>query len=290
MPMKGLEGLLERRAGFLGACPDLDASRAVLFGAPMDFTVTYRPGSRLAPSRVREASDVLEEHSLALGEDLADHPFFDAGDVSLAWGNVSASLEAIGRVAREVVRGGRIPLMIGGEHLVTWPVVDAVADTHPDLVILHFDAHADLRGDYMGEKMSHATAIRLCAEKLPPRRVYQFGIRSGTADEVAYARERTNFFPGEVLRPLREALQNLGDAPIYVTIDIDVVDPAFAPGTGTPEPGGVSSGEIIQAVHLLRGRRVVGFDVVEICPPMDHSERTAILGAKLLREAILSFC
>lgn len=282
-------GLVERRLGFLGAASDYARCRGVLIGAPMDFTVTFRPGARLAPQRVREASDVLEEYSLALDADLSEHPFCDLGDVRLAWGNVAASLEAIEAVVARVVADGKVPLLVGGEHLVTWPAVRAVARRHPDLAVLHFDAHADLRADYLGERLSHATAMRLVAEELPRGRVYQFGIRSATREEVAFARDHTHFHPGRVLEPLRECLPHLQGRPLYVTVDIDVLDPAYAPGTGTPEAGGISSGELLEAIYALRGCRVVGFDLVEISPGLDPTERTVVLGAKILREAILSF-
>lgn len=255
----------------------------------MDFTVTFRPGARLAPMRVREASDVLEEYSLALGEELSEHPFFDLGDVRLTWGNPAASVAAIEAVVDSVVGDGKVPFLIGGEHLVTWPAVRAVARRYPELVVFHLDAHADLRADYGGERLSHATALRLVADDLPPGRVYQFGIRSATKEEVVYARGRTHFFPGRVIGPLRETLDGLGDRPIYVTVDVDVLDPAFAPGTGTPEAGGITAAELFDVIYALRGQRVVGFDLVEISPGLDPTERTVILGAKVLREAILSF-
>lgn len=286
----GLADDTRKTVDFLGAVDEAAGPRGVLFGVPMDFTVTFRPGSRFAPRRVREVSDVLEEFSLELGEDLADHPFTDVGDVVLPYGNVAGALEAVRRVAARVVEQGRIPLAIGGEHLITWPLVQAVSACHRDLVVLHFDAHADLRPDYAGERLSHSTALRLVAEELGPGRVYQFGIRSATAAEAAYARRHTRFFPGRVLEPLSGSLAALGDRPLYVTIDIDVIDPAFAPGTGTPEPGGISAREMLDAIHLLRGKRIVGLDLVEISPTGDPSDRTAVLGARIMRDAILSFC
>lgn len=289
-PVPPFTDLMETRGSFLGAGRDYGAARGVLFGAPMDFTVSFRPGARLAPPRVREVSQVLEEYSLVLGEDLADHPFFDAGDITLPLGNVAASLAAIGRVAAGIAADGKVPLMIGGEHLVTWPVVDALRSIHPDLAVVQFDAHADLRPDYAGERLSHATVMRLVCEAVGEGRLYQFGVRSATAEEADYARQRTRLHPGRVLEPLRAVLPELAGRPLYVTADIDVVDPAFAPGTGTPEAGGISSRELLEAIWALRGQRVVGFDLVEICPPADPAEATAILGAKALREAILCFC
>lgn len=284
-----IDALLLPRGAFLGAAVPYEDARACLFGAPLDVTVTFRPGSRLAPQRVREVSDVLEEYSLALNESLDDHPVCDLGDVNIPAGNAARGLEAISQVAEKVVCDGKIPLVLGGEHLITWPVFQAVHRCYPDLTVIHLDAHADLRADYQGERLSHATALRLVADELPAGRLFQFGIRSATAYEVAFARERVRFYPHQVIEPLKACLEELAGRPLYVTIDIDVVDPAFAPGTGTPEPGGITSGELLEAIRALQGHQVVGFDLVEICPPMDASERTAVLGAKALREAILSF-
>ncbi len=284
----GFGGRLTRGGAFLGAS-DYAGARGVLFGAPMDFTVSFRPGARLGPHRIREVSDVLEEYSFALDDDLSRHPFADVGDAALPLGNVAASLDVIEAVATRIVEDGKVPFMIGGEHLATWPALKAVAARHQDLAVVHFDAHADLREHYLGEPYSHATVMRRVAEHIAGP-VYQFGIRSGTPEEAAYARARTRLFPGRVLEPLREVLPELRGRPLYVTVDIDVVDPAFAPGTGTPEAGGISSAELLGAIHALRGMRVVGFDLVEVCPPSDPSETTAILGAKVLRDALLCFC
>jgi agmatinase len=157
------------------------------------------------------------------------------------------------------------------------------------MLLLHFDAHADLREDYLGNPLSHAAVMRRCLDFLPPKNLFQFGIRSGTAEEYKLATEQCNLFPHEVLRPLREVLPTLGSRPIYISIDIDVMDPAFAPGTGTPEPGGISSREMIDAILAMKGLNVVGFDVVEVAPGLDETDRTVVLGAKLIREAILAF-
>lgn len=280
---------LSKGGAFLGAGDDPGRARGVLFGAPMDLTVTFRPGTRLAPQRLREVSQVLEEYSFALGESLADHPFVDAGDVSLPPGNVAASLAAVEGVVERVADAGKIPVMMGGEHLVTYAAVRALARRHPGLAVVHLDAHADLRAEYLGERLSHATVMRLVAEE-GDGPVYQFGVRSGTPEEAEYARRRTRLFPEKVLEPLLAVRGELADRPLYVTVDIDVVDPAFAPGTGTPEAGGITSAELLAAVHALRGLRVVGFDLVEVCPPADPTEATLVLGAKVLRDALLCFC
>ncbi|MDI3256665.1 MAG: agmatinase [Kyrpidia sp.] len=273
---------------FLGATPDYGEARAVIYGMPMDWTVSFRPGARLGPRRIREVSVGLEEYSPYLDRHLEDIRYYDAGDIPLPFGNPSASIERIRAVAGRILDDGKIPIGLGGEHAVTWGPVQAAASRYPDLVLLHLDAHGDLREEYEGETVSHATVMRRAVELLGGDRVWQFGIRSGTREEFRFAREHTHFHPFEVLPGLTEACAALADRPVYVTVDIDVVDPAFAPGTGTAEPGGISSAELLQAIHLLRGLRVVGFDLVEVSPPLDPTEQTQILAAKVIREVLLA--
>lgn len=274
---------------FLCAGDDYGDARVVLFGVPMDFTTSFRPGTRHGPARVREVSPGIEEFSSYTGRELGDVPFFDAGDVAVTHGDVAGSLERAAAVARGVLADRKVPFGLGGEHLVSLPLILAAARVHPGLRVVHIDAHADLRPDYLGQVDSHATVMRRVAERIGPENVFQFGIRSGSRDEWEYGRGRTRFHPYEVLEPLRRALPELAGRPIYVSIDIDVLDPAFAPGTGTPEPGGITSAELLAAVHALRGQQVVGCDVVEISPPYDPSDRTAVMGALLVREALLSW-
>lgn len=279
---------LDRSAGFLGASEDYRSSRGVIFGVPMDFTTSFRPGTRLGPRRIREASAGIEEYSFYRRQDLGERAYFDAGDVAVRFGDPVASLDTARLIAQQVVKDEKIPLVLGGEHLVSLPIITAVARRHPGLAVLHFDAHADLRPDYLGQVHSHATVMRRTAELIGGRNIYQFGIRSGSREEYQYAVENTNINCGPVRRGLEKVLPELKGRPVYVTIDIDVVDPAFAPGTGTPEPGGVTSREMIDTIHLLDGLTVVGFDLVEVSPPYDPSEQTAVLAALLLREAILT--
>lgn len=274
---------------FLGAGPEGLANGAI-FGVPMDTTVSFRPGSRFGPAAVRAASDVLEEWSLALGESLSDHPFCDLGDLACAPGDVAGTLASAGRRTAEVLASGRIPLVLGGEHLLSLAVVEAVAAAHAGLVVVQMDAHADLRDDYLGQRLSHATVMRRVVERVGAGNLFQLGIRSATREEAAFARSNTRFFPFEVAGPLAGLRDELVGRPVYVSIDIDVVDPAFAPGTGTPEPGGVSARELLEAVGLLRGLRVVGLDVVEVAPAYDPGGVTAALAAKVLREGILVAC
>lgn len=271
--------------GFLGAST-WAAARWAIFGAPLDATVSYRPGSRFGPMAIRAASPVLEEWSPALQVGFAQRPFCDLGDLEFAPGDVEGALAAIRDVVGRIVVEGRRPLMLGGEHLVTWPAVASMAEHHPGLRVLQLDAHADLRMDYMGRTASHATVMRRVAEVVGAGSCFQVGIRSGTAEEWAFARAATRFAPGA--RTVPEAWRSeLANGPIYITVDIDFVDPAYAPGTGTPEPGGPTAGDLLALIDGLAGLPIVGADVVEVAPAYDPGGVTATLGAKVARELLL---
>lgn len=277
---------------FMASRTDGDA-RIVLLGAPLDVTTSFRPGTRFGPARIRDVSDGLEEFSPVLGRELGDVPFVDAGDLDLPIGNVEQSLALIERAVAGIARDKRFPLILGGEHLLTLGAVKALYDVYPDLVVVQIDAHADLRDDYLEQRLSHATVVRRIAELIGPKRVYQLGIRSGTREEFDYGRSSTRFYPlaqGGSLPPLAEQIVDpIGDRPVYITLDIDVVDPAYAPGTGTPEPGGIDPLQLLTGLYALQPLNVVGMDIVEVCPPQDSSDITALLAAKLVREAVLSF-
>lgn len=281
--------LLEKELGYLGAGSDFAGARLVICGAPMDLTVSWRPGARLGPRQIRQVSQVLEEYSPYLERDLRDYAYYDAGDLILPPGNVRESIQRIALAVESLLSQGKFPLLLGGEHLISLPAIEAVARFYGELVVIHLDAHLDLRDEYAGEKLSHATVMRRVAEIIGGQNIYQLGVRSGSREEFAYAWEHTNLFFNEVLSPLKKITGELQNKPVYVTIDIDVLDPAYAPGTGTPEPGGCSPQEIIQALHYLRHFRVTGMDIVEVSPFSDPSERTAVLAAKLVREAVLCF-
>jgi len=274
---------------FIASSQDYAASRAVIYGMPMDYTVSFRPGSRFGPARIREVSIGLEEYSPYLDKSLADIAYFDAGDLPLPFGNAGRALEVIGEYVKGLLADGKFPLGLGGEHLVSWPVIREVYAKYPDLAIVHFDAHADLREQYEGEPLSHSTPLRKAAELIGGKNVYQFGIRSGTREEFQYARENLNLYPFEVLEPLRKVLPELAGRPVYLTIDIDVLDPSAAPGTGTAEAGGITSKELLAAVHAIAASdaNVVGADVVEVAPVYDPSEQTQIVASKLVREILL---
>ncbi|MHB1682172.1 MAG: agmatinase [Bacilli bacterium] len=274
---------------FIGASDSYDSARAIIYGMPMDWTTSFRPGTRLGPRRIREVSVGLEEYSPYLDRHLEDVAFFDAGDIPLPFGNPGRSLDMIHAYVGLWLDDGKLPIGLGGEHLVTLGAVRAVVERVPDVRILHFDAHTDLREQYEGEPLSHSAVMRKISDLIPPERIYQFGIRSGTREEFAYAREHTRFYPFHVLDPLQSVLAEIGQKPCYVTVDIDVLDPAFAPGTGTAEAGGIASRELLAAVHAMKDLQVVGFDLVEVAPVLDPTEQTQIVAAKLIREALLAF-
>ena len=215
--------------------------------------------------------------------------FRSAGDVILPFGAVKENLRRISLVTARVLDDGKTPLVLGGEHLISCAVIKEVAARHPGLAVVHFDAHADLRDEFLGERFSHATVMRRVIEAVGGKNLYQFGIRSGDRGEFAFARSNTNTYIDRVVEPFTESLPRLKGRPVYISLDIDVVDPSFAPGTGTPEPGGCSTREIIKAAHLLGELDIVGFDLVEVSPFYDPSDRTALLAAKIIRESIMSF-
>ncbi|PFO07920.1 agmatinase [Bacillus sp. AFS076308] len=277
---------------FIKSHPNFEESQVVLYGMPMDWTVSYRPGSRFGPARIREVSIGLEEYSFYLDRELEEVKYFDAGDIPLPFGNAQRSLDIIEEFVDQILEAGKFPLGMGGEHLVSWPVMKAMYKKYPDLAIIHFDAHTDLREEYEGEPLSHSTPIRKIAEHIGPKNVYSFGIRSGMKEELQWAKENgMHISKFEVLEPLKEILPTLAGRPVYVTIDIDVLDPAHAPGTGTVDAGGITSKELLASIHAIARSEVnvVGGDLVEVAPIYDPSEQTANTASKLLREMILGW-
>ncbi|XQY91742.1 agmatinase [Metabacillus sp. HB246100] len=277
---------------FIKSHPSFEESEAVIYGMPMDWTVSYRPGSRFGPSRIREVSIGLEEYSPYLDKELDEVKYFDAGDIPLPFGNPQKSIEMIEEYIDKLLAEDKYPLGMGGEHLVSWPVMKAMYKKYPDLAIIHMDAHTDLRDDYEGEPLSHSTPIKKIADLIGPTNVYSFGIRSGMKEEFKWAKEvGMHISKFEVLEPLKEILPTLAGRPVYVTIDIDVLDPAHAPGTGTVDAGGITSRELLASIHAIvnSGVRVVGSDLVEVAPIYDPSEQTANTASKIIREMILGW-
>ena len=276
---------------FIGCDKTFEESRIVLFGAPYDSTTSFRPGTRFGPSAMRSESFGIETYSMLQDRDIAeDASVFDSGDLELPFGAPGRALEMIEERAAAILDAGKIPFMLGGEHLVTLGAVRAAAKRHPGLVIVHFDAHADLRGDYLGVELSHACVLRRCHEILGDGRIFQFGIRSGTRDERRFMEDghvTTELFSDTTLP---EAIGKIGgEAPVYLTIDMDVLDPAEFPGTGTQEAGGISFTRLVgDAIRICRELNVVAIDNVELSPALDHTGRSTALACKFLREELLA--
>lgn len=280
---------LERKAIFMGSCCNLEEADRVIIGLPMDSTTSFRPGTRHAPYRIREVSEGVEEYSIYQDRSLEEILFYDAGDVSIPFGNIKESLRRMEETAQELLAQQKKIFSLGGEHLVSLPIIKAYAGLYPELVVIQMDAHADLREDYMGEALSHATVMRHVLQLIGTKNLFQLGIRSGTREEMQYAKEYSNLYLDEFLSVIPEVKRSIGKRPVYISLDIDVLDPAFAPGTGTTEAAGISSRDLIKALQELAELNIVGFDMVEISPPYDIADNTSILGAKILREALLAF-
>jgi agmatinase len=276
---------------FIGAQQNYEEAQVVIYGMPMDFTVSFRPGSRFGPGRIREVSLGLEEYSPYVDRHLEEVNYYDAGDIPLPFGNPARSLDMIAEFVRGVLADGKFPLGLGGEHLVSWPIIQEMYKKHPDLVLFHFDAHTDLRDQYEGEPLSHSTPIKKACELIGGKNVYSFGIRSGMKEEFEWAKDNMNLFKFDVLEPLKKVLPTIGNRPVYLTIDIDVLDPSAAPGTGTAEAGGITSKELLASIHAIgeAGINVVGCDLVEVAPVYDPTEQTQIVASKIVREMLLTF-
>lgn len=270
------------------AARDNSQAANVLLGAPMDFSASFRPGSRFGPEAIRQVSYNLEEYSLQLEKSLEDIEFYDAGDLLLPFGNVTRSLAIIEAAVDQLLSAGQRPFVMGGDHLITLACLRAFTRHYPGLKLVHIDAHADLRDEYIGEHLSHATVVGNAIRSLDLGGVWQFAIRSATREEHEFARKHTKFYPFKLVQPLTQALASLS-GPVYISLDIDAVDPAYAPGTGTPESGGISPQELLQGLELLGQCQVVGFDLVEVAPAYDVSYITAALAAKVIREALILF-
>jgi len=271
---------------FIGCDSEYDVSKIVVFGAPYDCTTSYRPGARFASSAIRNESYGIETYSPYLDKDLTDIRVFDGGDLELNFGNPERALHDIEAFADKIIADGKMPFMIGGEHLVTLGAVKAAVKKYPSLHIIHFDAHMDMRDDYLGEKFSHATVMRRCLDIVGDNKIFQFGIRSGDRKEFYEAKGhietcKFNF------SALEETIGKLTDKPVYLTIDLDVLDPGEFPGTGTPEAGGVSFKELLAAIEKVAKLNIVGLDMNELSPVYDQSGVSTALACNLVRELLL---
>jgi len=273
---------------FIGFEETYEESKCVLFGAPFDGTSSFKPGSRFAPNIMREESWALESYSPYLDKDLEDLKLFDYGNLELPFGDKKNTLRQIKEFVDKVVEDDKIPIMLGGEHLVTLAPIKALAKKYENLHVIHFDAHTDLREEYLGESLSHATVIRRVHDILGDNRINQFCIRSGLKEEFEWAKLHTNL-EKFTFHGLKKCVEDLINKPVYITIDLDVLDPSILSGTGTPEPGGINFHEMLEIIQELSClQNVVGMDIVELSPKYDISGVSTAVACKILRELVLA--
>lgn len=272
---------------FISCDKEYDKADTIIFGAPFDSTTSYRPGTRFAPKAIRAESFGIETYSPYQDRDLTDISVMDSGDIELPFGNTERVLDMIEERAAQIYADGKTPLMIGGEHLVTLGAVRAAAKKYSDLHIIHFDAHCDLREEYLNEQLSHATVIRRVWDILGDGRIFQFGIRSGERYEFEFAKKHTSMQKFD-LTGFDSVIEKLKNKPVYFTLDLDVLDTSVFPATGTPEAGGIGFAELINAVKKLKKLNIVGCDMNELCPVYDGSGASTAVACKVLRELLLA--
>lgn len=270
---------------FISCNKDFKDSDIVIFGAPFDGTTSFRPGTRFAPNIIRLDSDGLETYSPYMNIDIEEKKITDIGDAETYFGNTKKTLDSYYNISKTIINSNKKPLMIGGEHLVTYPQVRALKEKYEDLYIIHLDAHADLREEYLEEELSHATVMRRCYDLVGINKIYQFGIRSGTKEEFLFSKKNTYMEKFE-LNTIKDVIKNLKDKNIYLTIDLDVLDPSIFSGTGTPEPGGVTFKELMNFLITLKELNIVGADIVELSPQYDNSGVSTATASKVIREVL----
>lgn len=271
---------------FLNADAEYSSAKVVLFGCPFDGTATYQPGSRFAPNAIREASWGLETYSPALARDLSQISFCDLGDLELPFGNTPRILNLINQAVDQILNDRKIPVTLGGEHLITLPIITAFKKYYPDLIVIHLDAHADLRDEYMGEKLSHGTVMRRVLELIGDSNLIQVGIRSGTREEFLLARQIGSQHNIGDLGAVKQKIQG---KPVYISLDLDILDTSILPGTGTPEPEGITLTQLRQVLSAFCDAKVAGMDIVELLPLNTPDHVSNIVAAKVVRDSLLLY-
>lgn len=275
--------------GFISATASFNEGKVILLGCPYDGSASFRPGARFGPSAIRKASWGIETFSPYFQKDLTDVPIHDMGDLELPLGEKETCLGLIRTALRKILSEKKFPILLGGDHLITLPAIEEILRIHPKLHLLHIDAHTDLREEYLGETLSHSTVMQRVAEKLGTGRVFQVGIRSGTEEEFKKAEKMKSIYSID-RQSLHALVRRLRNRPVYVSHDLDVIDPSLLPGVGTPEPGGFTFQQFISLLKALQPLQVIGFDVVELTPDYDPTQVSSVTASVILREMILAFC
>ena len=288
--VKNLASFNNDGAIFMGAQRSIDQCKVSLLGVPYDGTCCFRPGARFGPSAVREDSYGIETYCPQLNLDLEDINFADLGSLDVPIGDTKLIIDNVKNATDILLKNNLRPLIIGGEHSITSGVIKSIITNYPDLIMIQLDAHADLRDEWLGNKFSHACTMKRCLEILPSKKIFQIGIRSGTKLEFIEMKNAKRLIPHtswENAKYLEEALNNFKENPIYLTFDLDWFDPSIMPGTGTPEPGGYFWRDFAAIIEVLKSRKLIGADVVELSPRLDNSGISSILAAKVIRSLIM---
>ena len=275
---------------FMSMDKNYEESNLIVFCVGFDGTTSNRPGARFASSSMRKEFYGLETYSPFLDLDLEDYNICDYGDLEISVGSTEQVLKEIYQETYKIVRDSKVPFMIGGEHLVTLPAFKAVHEKYNDIYVIHFDAHTDLREEYNNSKNSHATVIKRIWDIVGDNKIFQFGIRSGTKEEFKFATEEKHTYM-EIggIDTFENIVNMLNGKNIYLTIDLDVLDAAVFPGTGTPEPGGVNYREFQEIFKIIKNSNIniVGCDIVELSPDYDTTGVSTVIACKILRELCL---
>ena len=278
-----------QETNFISAKASFTESQAVILGCPFDGTASFRPGARFGPSAIRRASWGIETYSPYVKRDLSQLRLHDMGDLELPLGEKDVSLSIIREAVRRILSAKKFPILLGGDHLISLPAVEEVLKAYPRLQIVHIDAHTDLREEYLGEILSHSTVMRKVVDRIGKGRLSQIGIRSGTKEEFALAQKMKSIVPADPTS-IRAMVKHIGKQPVYLSLDLDVMDPGLLPGVGTPEPGGLTFQGLISILEELRRLPVIGFDLVELTPDYDPTQISSVTASVILREMILTLC
>ncbi|MDM7274941.1 MAG: agmatinase [Thermoprotei archaeon] len=289
--------VVRRPLTFAGIEGDRGRALFSVVGVPFDSTSTHRTGQRYGPLFVREASMNIESNGYSVEGFIEDVPFYDEGDVGVVHGSVGVTIDRVSKVVSEIAGEGRVPVVIGGEHTITLGVIRGLKATGLRPCVLAFDAHFDLRLNYLSNTLSHACTMRRVLEELGGVNIAFIGVRGFDREELSFANgnpQITYYTPrtlesmgvASVVSEVKKFLSECGE--LYITVDMDVYDPAYAPGVGNPEPGGLTSREALPMLAALVDERVVGLDVMEVTPQYDVGGVTSMLAAKTLQEALIA--
>jgi agmatinase len=290
--MSYLELYCSQQNVFGGLQKPFEKAKYVVFGVPFDATSSYRSGARFMPTAVRQASLNIEGYSFRTGNDLADLQLHDAGDLEVS-ADAKKTVEMCQLVAAEIFASGKVPVAIGGEHTITLGLLKGLGEKAKETAVISFDAHLDLRGEFLGLTLSHTTFMRRVCREVKPPKIFEVGTRSVCQEELDYAKKAgVEFFSMQQIKTegtqrIVEQLQAKLAAyeKVYLSVDMDVLDPAFVPATQNPEADGTTTGDLLDIVCALCDERVVGFDMVEVAPVYDHGI-SAVVAAKVMFEML----